>query len=219
MKKIFIILILLLTTACNDTEKIQINNDILENDDEIIEENIPTYVDDNPIKIGLYENNKLVKSYQTTLGNHKDIGSFYVYYTNIDNLSSSNAKTNWNKYYKEYNDIDKYKIGFNISFTAEDKQIDQTIINPTGMYSMSPYLFVYLYDDIHQSDGSWYSHLKEDDMTNDTILSSIKLYLAGEGDKITSPISLTVFTYDSDDFDEFGKYRGISSYTVNIETK
>ena len=146
MKKTFLIFLAIsILSACTNNKNIETNNDLLENNDEIIEENIPTYQDDNPIKVGLYENNKLVKNYQTTLGTHKDIGSFYVYYTNIEKLDSTNTKNNWNKYYKEYNDIDKYKIGFHISFTAENKQIEQTIINPTDMYSMSPYLFVYLY--------------------------------------------------------------------------
>ena len=57
-------------------------------------------------------------------------------------------------------------------------------------------------------------------MKDNTIISSIKLFLAQEGKKITSPITLTVFTYDSDDdFTEDNHYRGISSYTVIIETE
>ena len=36
--------------------------------------------------------------------------------------------------------------------------------------------------------------------------------------KVTSPITLEAFTYDSaDDFDEKGNYRGNSKYSIEIE--
>ena len=82
---------------------------------------------------------------------------------------------------------------------------------------MTPYLYNYLYDDIHQEDGVWYSHIEPEDMKENTIFSSIKLYSAQEGSKIKYPINLTVFTYDSnDDFNELGYYRGNSYYTITI---
>ena len=42
-------------------------------------------------------------------------------------------------------------------------------------------------------------------------------YLPQYIDEITSDISLTAFTYDDDDFDENGEYRGISKQTVIIK--
>ena len=85
---------------------------------------------------------------------------------------------------------------------------------------MTPYLYVYLYDDINQEPNSYYNHLEPEDMKENTIFSSIKLFLAQEGEKITSPITLTVFTYNNEkDFTEDNKYRGSSSYTIEIETK
>ena len=221
MKKILLIIIIssILSACSNNNQNIENNNDLQENENIKVETNVPTYIDNNPIKVGLYENKSLIKKYKTKLASHKDIASFQVYYTNKETLDSTNIKNNWNKYYNEYNDIDKYKIGFYITFTADNKQIEQMVLDPTSKHAMTPYLFVYLYDDIHQKDGAWYSHLEPENMKENTILSSIKLYLAGGGPKITSPISLTVFTYDEDDFDELGKYRGNSSYTIEIETK
>ena len=84
---------------------------------------------------------------------------------------------------------------------------------------MEPYLYVYLYDDVHQPDGTWYSHLEPVDMKDNTVFSSIKLYFAQQGSKISSPITLTVFTYDEDDIDSSGKYKGTSKYTITINTK
>ncbi len=222
MKKIFAIISLLTLLGCTN-EKIQENNQTInnQNKNEIIENEIdePEIIDENPIIVGLYKDKSLVKTAKTTLGNHKDIDSYYVYFTNKETLDTTNAKTNYHKYYQEYENIDNYKIGFHISFEVEDKLIEKTIIDASSTHSMGPYLYVYLYDDINVADGIWYSHLEPEDITEDTILSSIKLYLAGEGSKITSPIELTVFTYDEDDLDESNNYLGDNSYTLIIETK
>ena len=86
------------------------------------------------------------------------------------------------------------------------------------MYYFDPYLYVYLYDDINQQDGAWYSHVEESQVNENTIFSSIKLYQVT--DNFSSPIKLTVFTYKSDDdFDTNGNYRGNSSYTINLIQK
>lgn len=218
MKKIFILIILLSITGCTTKEK----NNPINIEKEKLEINVETesYIDKNEVKVGLYENKKLIKEYNTTLNNHKEITVFNVYYTNEETLENSNIKYNWNKYYNNYTNIDKHKIGFYITFNVENKKIERTIINPYSTHAMDPYLYVYLYDDIHQPEGAWYSHLEPEDMKENTIFSSIKLYLAGEGNKITSDITLTVFTYDTeDDFDEFNQYRGNSKYTATIKTK
>lgn len=215
MKKLLIIIFLFLLTGCTEKE-LEKKPITYELDEKMM---IETNVDKNPIKIGLYKDNTLVKSASTTLDNNKDIDSYYVYYTNDETLSSNNVKTNYNKYYQEYSNIDEYKTGFYISFEVEEKTIEKTILDASATYSMSPYLFIYLYDDINVADGIWYSHLKQEDVNENTILSSIKLYLAQEGSKITSPIELTVFTYDNDDLDEFNNYLGNNKYTLIIETK
>jgi len=222
MKKIlFVIVLLSLMTGCDS------NNEILEDDDnsyhvneDIPVEDIDVYADNNPIKVGLYENDKLITKYSTTLANHKEITVFNIYYTNKELLDSTNIKYNFNKYFNEYTNIDNYKIGFYVEFEVDGEKIEKMVFDPTSKHSMTPYLYIYLYDDIHQENEAWYSHLELDDVNEDTIYSSIKLYLAQEGSKITSPISLTVFTYDSDDdFDENGYYRGNSRYTLVIEVK
>ena len=57
----------------------------------------------------------------------------------------------------------------------------------------------------------------DNDYNENTIFSSIKLFMANNINDITSPITLKVFTYnDEEDFDETGHYRGISSYSITI---
>lgn len=216
MKKIFLLLtFIIILTGCEITKEssfkeIKIDNTI-KND---------TYIDDNPIKIALYENDHIIKSYSTTLGNFKEIAVFNIYYTNKESLDSSNIKYNYQKYFNEYKEIENYKTGFYISFEAEESKIEQLVLDPTSKHAMAPYLYIYLYDDVNQATGSFYSHLEPEDMKENTIISSIKLFFAHKGTSLTSPISLTVFTYNGDDdFTEDGHYRGTSSYTIEIETK
>lgn len=215
MKKIILIITtLFLLTACKSNQNIDLNNKI--NIDETI--NLDEYIDNNPIKVSLYQGKNKVKNYKTTLDNFKDFAIFDIYYTDIDTLDSSNTKYNYKKYYNQYKDINNYKTGFYISFEAEGKTIEKLILDPSAQHSMAPYVYVYLYDDINQPDGAWYSHLEPKDMKANTIISSIKLFFAHKGTLITSPISVTVFTYDSDDdFTEDKHYRGRSSYTIDIQ--
>lgn len=211
-KNIFILIILLLITGCSENKN-EVINDI---ETKELQTETVEYVDDNPIKIGIYENDiNLVKEYKVSKEARKEfILSFY--YTNIENLENNRQKENWYKFYNEYSNIDNYKIGFSFSFYVGDKKIEKTILKPE-IYAFEPYFYIYMYDDINQPDNTFYSHIEEDAVTNDTIFSSIKIFFMEPFD-ITSKIKFTVFTYDDlEDFDENNNYRGNSKYTVDID--
>ena len=80
------------------------------------------------------------------------------------------------------------------------------------------YLYIYLYDSYNYTSGT-YTHLEIDDVKDNTVYTSIKLYLAQEGSKITSPITLEVFTYKDGDINEYGYYRGNSKYSIKVNLK
>lgn len=218
MKKIILIIsVFFITSGCsNYKEEIDMTN-IMSTEDIFLEED--KYVDDNPIKISLYSGYNKITDYSTTLANFKDIGVFEIYYTDLDKLDSDDIKNNYLKYYNEYEDIEKYKVGFYVSFEADSKKIEELILDPSKQHAMTPYLYIYLYDDINQEPGAYYSHLEPNDVNKSTIYSSIKLFLAQEGVRITSPITVTVFTYDDEDDFEDEKYRGNSNYTIQIDIK
>lgn len=211
MKRIIVLFLILFLTGCGKDLDNPVINDLGKMDIEV-----NTYKDDNPIKVGLYEDTRLVKNYDFVARDNSEIGVFNIYYTDKDVLDSKNIKNNFRKYYNEYDDISKYKIGFEISFMVDDVRKVATILEPTTEYFLVPYIYVYLYDDVNQENGAWYSHLTMDDMNDETVFSSIKLYYTAEGAKITSPIELMVFTYDDDDFDSNGNYIGNSKYTMWI---
>ena len=124
----------------------------------------------------------------------------------------------WNTYYQNYQDIDSYKIGYHLEFETSTKKIDKTILKPSDTESIFEYIQVYLYDDINQESVS-YSHITDDKITENTILTSIKLTASTKIDEIKTPITLIVFTYDNEDFDKNNHYRGNSSYQLTINRK
>lgn len=224
MKKICLILLFLFLSSCSLKEEKGENNNISEDniatENTVIEED--KYTDDNPIKLGLflYDNNyynksKLKDTYYTDFVNGQDIGSFEVFLTDEEMVSGTNFKNTWNKYYDNYDDIDNYKVGFNIKFILNDgTSYGSNFLEPDN-YKFGDYFYVYLYDDVNQADGAFYSHLES--MNDNTLLTSIKIYAVDGIDKVENFI-LSVFTYDSeDDFDEEGNYRGNSIYAIRIK--
>lgn len=206
--KIFIMIVLLLLTGCmeRDNTEVFISEQI---------EEIDKYIDDNPITIGIYENDiNLVKECELIKESRREI-ILSFYYTNKESLENNRQKENWHKFFSEYTNIDDYKIGFNFSFYVGETKIEKTILKPET-FAFEPYFYIYIYDDINQFDNTFYSHLEEMDINENTIFSSIKIFLM-EPLNITSPIKFTVFTYnDMDDFDENNNYRGNSKYEINI---
>lgn len=225
MKKILIItcMLLVLTSCSYKTQPINENNKQNIKTSTTKEEIKDTYIDNNPITLGIYmyTNSSTPRYkkdlYQTTWTQYTDICSLEIFYTNEEQIPGTNFKSLWNNYYQNYTNIDSYKIGYLIEFeTTNEGKIKKYIKSPQDTEEIYKYIQLYLYDDIHQ-DGGWYSHITKEEYSNDNILTSIKLTASTNIDEITSDISLTAFTYDDDDFDENGEYRGISKQTVIIK--
>lgn len=223
MKKVLLFILIILLTGCSSKtiKEETIKKDLTE-EAPIKEEE--KYEDDNPIKLGLflYDNNYsnksvLEKEYYTNFTSGVDIGSFEVFLTDEKTIDGTSFKNTWNKYYSNYNDIDNYKVGFNVKFILSDgTNFNANFLEP-DIFKFSEYFYVYLYDDINQEDGTIYSHLET--MSENTMLTSIKLYAVEGIDKVEN-IILTAFTYDGEeDFDSDGNYRGSSSYTIRIKRK
>ena len=225
MKKIvYLILVILLIVGCNN--KVE-ENDLKSNQKENIineepKEKIPEYVDTNPIKIAFYKKEngvyKRLDKYYSYVDNLKEIGVFSIVLSNDEEVAGTSIKSLYNKLSSNIDDFSNYKIGFNIKFTLNDgKTINENILRPIeySNYGFCHYLYAWIYDDINTT--GWHSHIEEDEFDDNTVMSSIKLMWGKTASDISSPVELTVFTYDSDDFDEEGNYRGISKWTTIIE--
>ena len=234
MKKfliIFSIFIIILTSIfftynySKNLNKISNEKNVLkENNKTEIEEQIKdTYIDDNPIKVGLYKyygkgkDRELINEYKNEWTYYNDISSFEVFYTNENFIESTSFQDTFYKYLSSYENIANYKIGFNISFNTLDKQFDKQILTPKDTLEFFEYLEIYLYDDYHVKKGVWYSHILDEQITDKTLLTSIKLTTGKKINEIISDIKVSVFTYDEDDFDELGIYKGNSKYTITVK--
>ena len=224
MKKILLMLVILLV-GCTPKEEINKEENKVENNNEIKQEEIikEEYVDNNPIKLGLYlytgsySNKEKLSTYETTFVSGSDVGSFEVFFTDEEVISGNSFKSLFNSYYDKYVNIDNYKIGYNIEFTLNDGTVNKFNLLEPNIYLYGDYFYTYLYDDIHVNEGEFYSHLESID--DNTLITSIKIYAVDKIDDVKK-IKLTVFTYDSDDdFDEDGNYRGISKYSIDIINK
>lgn len=218
-KIILLIMIISFISGC----KKEVSN--IEKEDDIVSNNeVEEYIDDNNIKLGLFlydgkYNNKhvLEDTYYTDFISGVDIGSFEVFLTADKIINGSKFKDTWNKYYNMYENIENYKVGFNIKFILKDGTSYNSNFLEPDIYKFSEYFYVYLYDDINQEDNSFYSHLET--MNSKNILTSIKIYAVDGIDEVEN-IILSTFTYDSeDDFDIDGNYRGNSIYVIRIKRK
>lgn len=224
MKKIFILLFcLFLLCGCSFKKEKEEVKDLKDDAKETIEEVKDDYIDTNPIKLGIFEGNgkysskEVIKdTYYGPFESGVDIGSFEVFLTDSKIVSGSSFKDVWNQYYNTYEDISEYKVGYNIKFILSDgTNFESNFLEP-DIFKFTDYFYVYLYDDVHQEDNSFYSHLEE--MNDNTLITSIKLYGVGGIDKVEN-IILTAFTYKDDNDFKDGEYRGNSRYTIRIKKK
>lgn len=211
MKKIILFLLIILISGCGVKEKEVIKEEVTP----VINE----YVDDNPITVSLYQNGTLkkLKEFNSKWIAMKDINVFTAAFTNDEQLSEYYYQDVWNHYYKNYSNIDDYKIGYYIGFYLKDGSYrGECVLNPSQMNDFLPYLYLYLYDDVNQKKGSWYIHIEQDEVKENSLFTSLKIMAGDNINEISSPITLSVFTYNGDEDFKDGKYRGKSSYTILI---
>ena len=184
----------------------------------------PSYVDENTTPIALYERNgsrlNKLTEYNTKVNIKKDIKTFQAF-PSIDNEINHAGKRYADFYYEKWMELNpekKYKVGFNLTYTLNDgTKISQNILGPSTTQTNYDYIEVYLYDAYKHRNDSFYSHIEERDYNDDTLITSIKLTAGSKFNDIKSRITLTVFTYDADDFDPVtNEYRGNSKYSVII---
>jgi hypothetical protein len=187
-----------------------------------VEVKLPPYVDDNPITINFYDDDTrdLITNPTGIFQKDVDIVVFSVFFTDVNNPGAGRFSTVFNKYWNQYTGIEEYKIGFTLTFKLKTGETYQKIIlgphdEPDSMWD---YIRIYLYDDIHQTPGVRYSHLLERQVTDQTLLTSIKLTGNSKTQDIDGNLTLSAFTYNGDeDFDPItGLYRGKSIVTLTI---
>lgn len=224
IKYLLLILSIFLITGCtNQEEKEPIKEEPIKEYKDV-EVSAPTYTDNNTTPISFYrlQGNKLIKLTELTkkLNVEEDIGIFQVYPSNEDEivLNKSFSEAFYDEWQK-YNQNNNIKIGFNIKFSLANENISYNIFSPSNTFDKWEYLMNYLYDDYANRGKGFYSHIEENEYNESTLFTALKIQSSYQCNEITSPIQVTVFTYDSDDDFENNEYRGNSkqTFTINIE--
>jgi len=137
-----------------------------------------------------------------------DIDCFEVFASDSQVIEGGSFAKMWQNVWDSHGDYPDAKIGFKIEFDlASGELISEQILKPSDSAEFFDYLEVYIYDDINQ-DGGWYTHLDDEDITEQTIMSSIKLTSGKRIDEV-GDIKLSAFIYDNtDNFNSDGKYLG-----------
>lgn len=228
MKKMFLLIICLICICgCEKREgTIPVEDKTIKRGQEqIIKDNEPvnTYKDENTFPIGIYTHSngtltKLVERKENFVSK-KDITTVQAYPANEESLTL-NSKLG-NEFGLKWQSLDpdhSIKQGFMIGYELNDgTKINQIILGPSTTQTNYDYIEIYLYDAYKHRNDSWYSHIEEWEMNNETYFTSIKLTAGSKVSEIKSKLTLTAFTYDSeDDFDEDGLYRGNSKYSITI---
>lgn len=212
MKIVFLVLLIFLT-GCSNQEI----NEVRGGENKI---EASSYQDNNQIKIGLYTSSGkhiYQTEYISSFLSFKDIGVFSIVLSN-EYEEVGTIKNLYKTYSLKYENFNNYKIGYQIIVNLKDgTSIKETILKPKNFidYKFSNYLYIWLYDDINTT--GWHSHIEENDYNDNTVMSSIKLMATEEGSNKIENVLVTVFTYDNDDFDLNGNYRGISKSTLTIK--
>ena len=225
MKRIYILLLMTFMLCGCDTKKtndeLTINKDVIEKEENKIIEPEVIYQDNNPIKLSLYvdDNGALKKAdfdYHTPWVLKKDIVVFDVVLSEDEHIDSNYFQDIWQDYAEKYDNIN-YKVAWYINFTLKDgTKYEKIISNPRDVQEFYDYLEIYLYDSYHQQKGVWYSHLLEEEMNDETIITSMKLTAGSKFEEIVTPIEVMTFTYDTPDDINNNFYRGNSKYLVNV---
>jgi len=175
-------------------------------------------------KIGLYIHGQdlsihnLITEYVSNWEKGKDIECFEAFTTNEKTVTGNGFKNAWEPYWNKYSDAADCKIGYCLTFTLNSSEVfTKTIKAPTDTAQYFNYIELYIYDDVHQTQGVWYTHLSESDIKDNTFMTSIKL-TAGSKISEVKDIKLSAFTYSSaKDFDPVtGMYIGKNSYEITV---
>ncbi len=129
----------------------------------------------------------------------KDIAVFDIIPSSEKTLISRSYKKLWISESEKITKESLVQPYFELEYTLNDGSIKTFSISTyidAEFVTDQGYLEVYLYDDIHQTDGEWYYHLTEETSNFDTVISSFKL-TAGKNIDLVKNITITAYIENS----------------------
>ena len=148
-----------------------------------------------------------------------DIQTFSTFFSDEEQLSAASFSGVFRDCIGKIPGSEQFRIGYSVTFSFRDsgETVTTVIKTPTDLGAYFSYLEIYLYDDVNQEPGAWYSHLLPEQVTENTLLSSLKLTAGKNIDALGDMITVTAFAYRSDaDFAPDGSYCGMYKTTARI---
>lgn len=150
----------------------------------------------------------LVNSFSSKWTAGVDIDCFEAIASSEETLTGKFADI-WNTAWAAYTNTTNVKIAYSVEiFLKNGNNISYDIKSPADAQQNRDYIEVYLYDDIHVN--GWYSHLEENSMKDDTMITSIKLTATAKQADINK-IRLTAYLYTPD-----MPERIIANHTIDV---
>ncbi|MCQ2456270.1 MAG: hypothetical protein MJ096_02840 [Clostridia bacterium] len=124
-----------------------------------------------------------------------DIVVFGVIPSTAPTLETYSYKQLWQDEAVKVKEDGLVKMHFTLRYTlVSGEEVVCPIGGPADAEALNDgHLEIYLYDDVHQPDGAWYSHVTEYDLNDETVFSSIKVTAGEMIDEVTS-IELDVYS-------------------------
>lgn len=189
------------------------------------------YINPQKINIGLYlkEGNgvRLQKEITKDIKKYQDLFIIGSLYTREEFIPNTNLSASlFIKYQSNYSDISNFRIGYQYILTLMDgKVLKRTMLKPSDVTlmingtDMYQYFMPFYYDDILHQHDNFYSHVREKDFNEKTMLTSVKLWAGDKCDEIDT-ISMKAFVYEKkEEFDNEGNYTGDNFHEFLIRRK
>lgn len=137
-----------------------------------------------------------ITTYSAPLQANADFGSFGV----APDVTPDGRKTYvslWDAGRSAYPGLGECKTGFVVTFVAAGETREVELLYPSdAIGDFNEFLDFYLYDDYANAGKGWYSHLTENDFTDSTLITSIKITGRARAAEVRL-VSLSVFLVHS----------------------
>ncbi len=148
---------------------------------------------------GVREDYAITSRYEDDMSQGRDLCVLGAFPASETALSGKNMGEIWSACLRQNDLSDELRPGFLLEFDTPEGHCTKLILRPRDITDAYwDYIETYIYDDIHQTPGAWYSHLLDSEFTDETIVTSVKI-TAGEKIAEVSDLTLTVFMYNIGD--------------------
>ncbi len=202
----------------SDTEDTQKITEAVTTEETVLEPVVPvgiyhiTYCD-----VGTREDYALQTSFKDTGELGRDLCVFAMFPSLEQTLTGTYFKYIWEDAVEKNPASDGLKVGYFFEYNTPEGRYAERILRPADITDTYwDFVEVYIYDDVNQELNTWYSHLLDSEMREETLITSFKITAGARIGEVTD-MKLTAFLYDPAEAGEIdGDYIAHHGYTVTV---